>query len=31
MGLNVKDSVVTVKEEVVEGCKDSGEFCFSHA
>lgn len=27
MGLNSRDSVVVVKEEAVEGCKDSGTFC----
>lgn len=26
MGLNFRDSVVVVKEEAVEGCKDSGTF-----
>lgn len=26
MGLNCRDSVVVVKEEAVEGCKDSGTF-----
>ena len=29
MGLNSKDSVVVVKEEPVETCKDSGSFFFS--